>query len=86
MAQKDSITRRSDVRLSYILNDNATLFSFNGIALKTGDQVTFRDRFGKDRTGRVVFSFPTHVTLNMGGRYGTPAIADMSNIVKVKVS
>lgn len=54
--------------------------------VKHGDRVTIRDRFGKQRTGTVngLLIFPSHCVLNMGGRYGTPAVADASNIVRVR--
>jgi hypothetical protein len=54
---------------------------------KPGDRVTIVNRFGQESTGRVVFARPggsPHLTLNMGGRYGTPGIATAANIVKVK--
>ena len=54
--------------------------------VKHGDRVTIRDRFGKQRTGTVngLLIFPTHCVLNLGGRYGTPAVATSSNIVRVR--
>ena len=57
-----------------------------GSTLKHGDRVTIVDRFGKHRTGTVngLLIFPTHCVLNMGGRYGTPAVASSSNIVRVR--
>lgn len=53
--------------------------------IRHGDRVTIRDRFGALRTGRAIglLLFPTHATINMGGKYGTPAVADPDNIVKV---
>ena len=53
----------------------------NGI--NHGDRVTIVDRFGKKRTGRATILGPAGWVLNMGGRYGTPAIANENNIVKV---
>jgi len=53
--------------------------------IRHGDRVTIRDRFGAERTGRAVglLLWPTHATINMGGKYGTPAVASPANIVKV---
>lgn len=51
---------------------------------RMGDRVTFLDRFNQRRTGRVVFAFPSHLTLNMGGRYGTPAVVHYGDVVKVQ--
>ena len=48
-----------------------------------GDRVTIVDRFGKNHTGRATLLGPAGWVLNMGGRYGTPAIANENNIVKV---
>jgi hypothetical protein len=51
--------------------------------VKPGDRVTITRR-GKRVTGRVVMVFAgSHAVLNMGGRHGTPDIADDGNIVKV---
>ena len=61
--------------------------------LRPGDTVTalFPSGIGRNgvelkaRTGRVVFAFPTHVTLNLGGRHGTPGVVDNPDrIVRVK--
>ena len=51
-----------------------------------GDRVTIRDERGTFRTGKAVslLFFANHCVLNMGGRYGTPAVADERNIVAVK--
>jgi len=48
---------------------------------KPGDSVKIVDRFGVVSKGRVVMKFASHVVLNMGGKYGRPAIGDDSNIV-----
>lgn len=55
-----------------------------GWNIKPGDKVSFVDRFNKVRSGRAVMrsSYGGWV-LNTGGRHGTPAIADDSNITKV---
>ena len=37
----------------------------------------------KERTGRAVICSGDHVALNMGGRYGTPGVATVKNIVRV---
>ena len=50
---------------------------------RVGDRVTFRDRFGKDRTGRVVFAEPAHLVLNTGGAHGTPRVVRYDQVVKV---
>lgn len=47
----------------------------NGIGL---DGLTYRVR-----TGRAVLEGPHGWVLNMGGRYGTPAVATLENIVSV---
>jgi hypothetical protein len=52
--------------------------------LKAGDRVTIINRFGQLFTGRVVMKGPYGWVLNMGGRHGTPAIANDSNIVKIR--
>ena len=51
--------------------------------IRPGDRVTIVDRFGKNHTGRATLLGPAGWVLNMGGQYGTPAIATESNIVKV---
>lgn len=52
--------------------------------IRSGDRVTYVDRFGVQHTGRAVMpSSHGGWVLNMGGRYGTPAVVDDSNIVKV---
>jgi hypothetical protein len=59
--------------------------------IKPGDKVTIliyagMGRYGAEYTrksGRAVMRGPHGWVLNMGGRYGTPAIADAENIVKV---
>lgn len=35
-------------------------------------------------TGKVVMSFPSHLVLNVGGRYGTPAMLDARNFIGTK--
>jgi hypothetical protein len=57
--------------------------------LRPGDWVTFlrpagRSVRGQDwarATGKVVFAFRDHVTLNCGGRYGTPAVVTEENFL-----
>lgn len=53
-------------------------------SIKNGATVTIKDRFGKERKGRAVMLGQAGWVLNMGGRYGTPAIADHRNTVKVR--
>ncbi len=49
-----------------------------------GDRVTFRDRFGQERTGKAVMRGPAGWVLNMGGAHGTPAVPSADSIVKVR--
>jgi len=51
--------------------------------IRHGDRVTIINRFGQQHTGRAVMKGPYGWVLNMGGRYGTPAIANELNIIKV---
>jgi RadC-like JAB domain len=48
-----------------------------------GMRVTIVDRFGKEHTGRAVMLGPAGWVLNMGGRSGTPAVATLTNFVRV---
>lgn len=52
-------------------------------SIRRGDRVTIVNRFGQERTGKAVMRGPHGWVLNMGGRYGTPAVATEGNIVKV---
>lgn len=52
--------------------------------IRHGDRVTIVNRFGQTRTGRAQLRGPAGWILNMGGPHGTPAIANESNIVRVK--
>ena len=52
--------------------------------IKRGDRVTIVNRFGQERTGRAVIRGPHGWVLDMGGKYGTPAIANSKNIVKIR--
>ena len=52
--------------------------------IKFGDRVTIRNRFGQERTGRATLKGPYGWVLNMGGKYGTPAVATPETIVKVR--
>jgi len=49
-----------------------------------GDRVTIVNRFGQEHSGRAVMRGPHGWVLNMGGRHGTPAIANDQNVVKVR--
>lgn len=51
--------------------------------IQHGDRVSIVNRFGQVHTGRAVMRGPAGWVLNMGGRYGTPAIASPANVVKV---
>lgn len=53
-------------------------------AIRARDRVTIVDRFGKERTGTAVMRGPAGWVLNMGGRYGTPAVATEENTTRVK--
>jgi hypothetical protein len=61
-------------------------------SIQVGDKVTIlrpagigRDgREYSERTGRAVMRGPHGWVLNMGGRYGTPAVATVENIVRVR--
>jgi hypothetical protein len=53
-------------------------------SVRAGDQVTIVNRFGQQHTGRAVMPcIAGGWVLNMGGRYGTPGIANGDNTVKV---
>lgn len=52
-------------------------------SIRRGDRVTIVNRFGQERTGKAVMRGPHGWVLNMGGRYGTPAVATEANIVKI---
>jgi hypothetical protein len=52
-------------------------------AIRSGDRVTIVNRFGQEHSGRAVMRGPYGWVLNMGGKHGTPAIADDSNIVRI---
>jgi hypothetical protein len=53
-------------------------------AIRPGDTVIIRNRFGQQQRGKAVMrNSYGGWTLNMGGRYGTPGLADKDNIVKV---
>lgn len=64
--------------------DKVTIMAYAGMSLKGAEY--------KPRTGKAVIvtranpydheSPVTHVTLNMGGRYGMPAVATPDNFVK----
>ncbi len=52
--------------------------------IHNGDRVAIINRFGQAHTGRAVMLGPAGWVLNMGGRYGAPAIASEENIAQVK--
>ena len=54
--------------------------------IRPGDRVTIVDRFSVQRTGRAVMLGPGGWVLNMGGPYGTPAIATPKNVTGVRKS
>jgi hypothetical protein len=53
--------------------------------IKHGDKVTIVSSTGQKITGRAVMFNPDIKAwvLNIGGGYGTPALADLSNVIKV---
>ena len=51
--------------------------------IKPGDRVYIMNRFGQVHSGRAVMKGPAGWVLNMGGKYGTPAIADDRNTIKI---
>lgn len=61
-------------------------------SIRPGDRVTIlvpagRGMHGqewKEQTGRAVIVSPDHVALNMGGQHGTPGVATVGNIVRVR--
>jgi hypothetical protein len=53
-------------------------------SIKHGDRVTIRTPQGQERTGKAVMrSAHGGWVLNMGGKHGTPGIADDDNVTKV---
>lgn len=57
---------------------------FNDI--RPGDRVTILVPAGgsdyASKTGRATLVFPTHAVINLGGRFGTPGIADANSYVR----
>lgn len=52
--------------------------------IRPGDRVTIVNRFGQQRTGRAVMRcIAGGWVLNMGGKYGTPGIANDANTMRV---
>ena len=54
--------------------------------IRPGDVITIRTPHGGRMRGRVVMRGPVGWVLNCGGRYGTPAVATLENIVRVTPS
>jgi hypothetical protein len=54
--------------------------------IEPGDRVTIVTPRGQEMTGRAMMRGPAGWVLNLGGRYGTPALADEDNVVKVSKS
>jgi len=52
--------------------------------LRGGDLIKFRLR-DKELMAKVqhLLVFPSHVVVNLGGRYGTPAVVDANNFIKL---
>ncbi len=62
--------------------DKVTAMFHAGIGLKNGRTVQeFKARTGK---ANGLLLFPSHVVINLGGRYGTPGVVDETNIISVK--
>ena len=61
-------------------------------SIRPGDRVTVNVPAGigrsgveyKKRTGRAVMRGPAGWVLNMGGKYGTPGVATLDNVVRVE--
>lgn len=51
--------------------------------IRPGDKVTISNHLGQHRTGRAIFMGTHGYVLNMGGRYGSPGVATVENIVRV---
>ena len=54
--------------------------------LKGGDRIAFYIGAGPHRTRKVarvqpLLTFPTHVVVNLGGKYGRPAVVTESNFI-----
>lgn len=64
--------------------DLARQAASNWPEIEINDRITIINRFGQERTGRVVMAGPAGWVLNMGGAHGISAIASNQNIVKVK--
>ncbi len=60
-------------------------FKYGIFNVSVGDLVTIRTPQGQTVSGRpnALLMFPTHCVLNLGGRYGTPGVANADNIVAV---
>ena len=52
--------------------------------ISPGDWVQITTPHGGKRSGRVVFAYDTHVTINAGGKHGTPAVGNNTNIIQVR--
>lgn len=70
---------------SETLNDQRQQMMLDSI--RPGDRVTILVYAGidtwKQKTGRAVMRGPAGYVLNMGGRYGSPAVANAKNLVRV---
>ena len=67
------------VRNHLMSTTNPTLFQ----SITNGDIVTIITRHGSQLKGRAVMRGPAGWVLNLGGRHGTPGIADDNNVIKV---
>jgi hypothetical protein len=62
------------------VGDRVTILVPSGLGLRNGK--AYQEY--QPKTGRAIFRGPAGWVLNMGGRYGTPAIATAQNIVRIK--
>jgi hypothetical protein len=70
---------REEVR-RVLKEDEGSLFS----QIKHGSRVTIVNKFGQEIVGKAVMLGPAGWVINIGGRYGTPAIASPENVIRVK--
>ena len=84
----------------HTVDEKKTAYSFNSISeqkqqqeaggvvsqIRPGDRVTIRTPHGQELTGKAVMynSQQQCWVLNLGGKHGTPGIADEENIIKVR--
>jgi hypothetical protein len=64
-----------------------SLTLFGPSDFRHGARVTFHDRHGIKRTGKVngLLIFPDHLVLDMGGMYGTPCVVRYAQVHSVSI-